>query len=101
MLWSVLCEKVQVQSVFIVFFFRESRDERVVISKWFCPAAICPFFSRGAAVWVCAGSRTLGENVKPSTCQLCTADRLLCLLYTTYVGKSDQASQLSQLSQRL
>lgn len=24
-----------------------------------------------------------------------------CLLYTTYVGKSDQASQLSQLSQRL
>lgn len=65
-----------------------------LIQWWFCPPLM------QAPVWVWAGSRTVGENVTSSTQQLWHISRssyFLCLSYTTYVGKSDQVSQLSQL----
>lgn len=61
------------------------------------------FLLKWVVEWVWAGSCALGENVTPSTHRLAVylSPYSLCVSYTTYVGKSDHVSQLSQLCQRL
>lgn len=73
------------------------------INKWVCPATVLSFSLKASHCVGLSRKQQSWEKMSPRA-HVDSAQQpiiLLCVSYTTYVGKSDHVSQLSQLCQRL